>query len=206
MYHSISENLRDPHAIPPIEFKRQMESLRAAHVVSLTEGLELLRDSRSLKGTWAITFDDGFLDFYTNALPILRESNYPVTMFVPTGLVGSYSTWDSYDKTKPLITWRQMEECQQWNVSFGSHTVNHARLTECSDQELMDELQTSLQTLRDRLEHFIPVLAYPGGYQDARIRQAVQNAGYHCALGTSSRWGNGTESDLFQLRRQRFNS
>jgi len=164
MYHSISENLRDPHAIPPIEFKRQMESLRAAHVVSLTEGLELLRDSRSLKGTWAITFDDGFLDFYTNALPVLRELNYPVTMFVPTGLIGTNSTRDGYDKTKPLMTWRQMEECQQWSVTFGSHTINHVRLTECIVETLMVELQTSLQTLRDRLEWVVPALAYPGGY------------------------------------------
>lgn len=205
MYHSISENPGDPHAISPSEFKRQMRSLQAAHVISLEEGLECLEYRRPLKNIWVITFDDGLMDFYTTALPILREYGYPATVFVPTGLVGKSTVWDSYDKTKSLMTWHQMEECQQWNVTFGSHTANHARLTECNDEILMNELQISLQTLQNRLERVISALAYPGGYHDARVRQAARVAGYYCALGASSRWGNGPESDLFQLRRERFN-
>lgn len=206
MYHSISENLRNPQTISTAEFKRQMASFQATHVISLAEGLELLKENQSLKNTWVITFDDGLLDFYTTALPVLREFNYPVTVFIPTGLVGTNSKWDSYNKTKPLMTWKQLEGCQQWKVTFGSHTVNHTRLTECGDDALMGELQTSLHSLQNRLERVIPALAYPGGYHDARVRQAVHNAGYACALGTSSRWGNGSESDLFQLRRQHITS
>jgi peptidoglycan/xylan/chitin deacetylase (PgdA/CDA1 family) len=205
MYHSISENPCDSHAISPSEFKRQMLSLLSAQVISLEEGLNRLWEKRSLKNTWIITFDDALLDFYTNALPILREFGYPVSMFVPTGLVGQSAEWDRYDKAKPLMTWQQLEECQQWNVTFGSHTVNHVRLTECSDETLKDELCISLQTLQDKLEQAVPVLSYPGGYHDARVRQAVSAAGYRCGLGVSSRWGNGPESDPFQLRRQRFN-
>lgn len=205
MYHSISENPQDPHAISPVDFERQMRSLQAASVISLDESLDYLKKKQSLKNVWVITFDDCLLDFYTIALPILREFGYPVTMFIPTGLVGTNSIWDSYDKTKPLMTWEQLEECQQWNVNFGSHTVNHIRLTECSDEILMDELQISLQTLQGRLEHVTPALAFPGGFHDVRVCQAARAVGYVCALGASSRWGNGSESDLFQLRRERFN-
>jgi peptidoglycan/xylan/chitin deacetylase (PgdA/CDA1 family) len=205
MYHSISKHQHDPHAISPTEFKHQMRLLLDSHVVSLEEGLVLLRDKRSLKNTWVITFDDALLDFYTIALPILREFGYPATMFIPTGLVGKNSVWDSYDKTKPLMTWAQLEECQKWNVTFGSHTVNHARLNECADETLMDELQRSLQILQSRLQHITPALAYPGGYHDVRVRLAARAAGYDCALVASSRWGNGPESDLFQLRREGFN-
>jgi len=204
MYHSISENPHDPYAVSPSEFNRQMLSLQKVHVISLGEGLEYLKDKKSLRNIWVITFDDGLLDFYTTALPILQEFGYPVTMFIPTGLVGKSAIWDSYDKTKPLMTWRQMEECQQWNVTFASHTVNHVRLTECSDSTLIYELQTSMYMLQNKLEKVVSALAYPGGYHDARIRQATSIAGYHYGLGASSRWGNGPESDLFQLRRQRF--
>lgn len=206
MFHSISENPRDPHAISPAEFKRQMYSLQTAQVISLEEGLKRLRDQRPLKNVWVITFDDAIRDFYTTALPILENFGYPVTIFVPTGLVGKNAIWDSYDKSRPLMTWRQMEECQRWDVTFGSHTVNHARLTECNNEILMDELQISLQTLQNRLEHVIPALAYPGGYHDARVRQAARAIGFNCALGASSRWGNGPETDLLQLRRERFNN
>jgi peptidoglycan/xylan/chitin deacetylase (PgdA/CDA1 family) len=203
MYHSISENRYDPHAVPLTEFRSQMHSLRDFRVISLEEGLQLLRSKRPLKKTWVITFDDALLDFYSNALPVLREFGYPVTMFVPTGLVGKCAEWDSFDKSKPLMAWAQLEECQKYNVSFGSHTINHVRLDQCGDKMLKDELSVSLQMLRDKLEHVLPALAYPGGYHDIRVRQAAQSEGYSCGLGASSRWGNGHQSDFFQLRREK---
>jgi peptidoglycan/xylan/chitin deacetylase (PgdA/CDA1 family) len=206
MYHSISDNLSDPHATSPHEFERHLCLLQSAQVISLKDGLPRLREKRTLKNTWVITFDDALLDFYTTALPILKQYCYPAFMFVPTGLVGKSATWDGTDTTKPLMTWAQLEESQRSNVTFGSHTVNHPRLTDCSDDELKFELQFSLQILQDRLDRVMPSLSYPGGYQSLRVRQAVCNAGYECAVGTSSHWGNGPESDLFQLRRQYFNS
>ncbi len=204
MYHSIADNPRDPHAISPLAFKRQMQAMQKERVVSLEEALRLLHQPQSLKNFRVITFDDALSDFYTTALPILRDFGYPVTLFVPTGLVGKNAIWDSYDKSKPLMRWDELEKCQQWRVSFGSHTVNHPRLVDCSESTLSDELQASYLTLSARLERVLPALAYPGGYHDSRIRAAVQAAGYTCALGAASRWGNGPESDVFQLRRERF--
>jgi peptidoglycan/xylan/chitin deacetylase (PgdA/CDA1 family) len=204
MYHSIADNPRDPHAISPVEFRRHMLALQSKKLVNLQQGLKVLRSGRLLRGVYVITFDDAYLDFFMNALPILREFGYPVTMFVPTGLVGQCSVWDSYDKSKPLMNWRQMEECQKHGVIFGSHTVNHVRLIECADDMILDELCVSLQMLRDHLEKVLPALAYPGGYHDSRVRSLVRSVGYDCALGAASRWGNGSESDFFQLRRERF--
>jgi len=206
MYHSIAYNPHDPHAVPPAEFRKHMQILQSKQVVSLENGLEYLSQGHPLRDVYVITFDDALLDFYTNVMPVIREFDYPVTMFVPTGLVGQYSLWDSYDTSKPLMNWRQMAECQKYKVTFGSHTVNHVRLTECTDDVIADELSVSLQALRDHLENVIPALAYPGGYQDERVRDAAQAAGYICAVGTASRWGNGSESDFFQLRRERFQS
>jgi peptidoglycan/xylan/chitin deacetylase (PgdA/CDA1 family) len=102
------------------------------------------------------------------------------------------------------MTWGQLEECQQWNITFGSHTTNHARLTTCNNEILIEELQSSLSILRARLDGVLPALAYPGGYNNIQVRQAVCASGYTCALGASSHWGNGYESDWFQLRRERF--
>lgn len=203
MYHSISDNSRDPHALTPQEFQRQMEFLQTKHVVSLLRALELLAGSSSLRDIYVITFDDALLDFYAQALPILRKFGYPATMFVPTGLVGRQALWDTHDNSKPLMNWEQLRACSAFNVTFASHTVSHARLTECSDADLRSELEISLQTLRSELGEAVPALAYPGGYYDARVRGAVRAAGYTCALTASSRWGNGPESDFLQLRRQR---
>lgn len=162
-----------------------------------------LRPGIALKNMFVITFDDALLDFYTQALPILAEFNYPATMFIPTGMVGQKATWDSYDQNKSLMTWEQLKACQKFNISFGSHTVNHIRLTECDDAMMMHELRDSLGMLRELLENVIPALAYPGGYQDERVRKAVELAGYTCGLGASSRWGNRPETNRYQLRQQR---
>lgn len=204
MYHSISENLLDPHAIPPGKFRQQMCFLKTRQVVSLQVALELLNGGSSLRNTYVITFDDALLDFYTNAIPILREFDYPVTMFVPTGLVGSTAIWDSFDPSKQLMNWTQIEECQQWNVTFGSHTVHHTRLTQIPKNIMQEELNKALQMLRNKIDNVFPALAYPGGYHNSIVHSEASRAGYICGLGTFSRWGNGPESDFFQLRRVRF--
>jgi peptidoglycan/xylan/chitin deacetylase (PgdA/CDA1 family) len=205
MYHSISANPLDPHAISPEQFKIHMQSLQSKKVISLMDGISFLQSSRSLHNVYVITFDDALLDFYHTAIPLLSEFGYPVTMFVPTGLVGCNAAWDSYDKSKPLMTWEQMEECQKYNVFFGSHTSTHAYLPGCSDHVLRDELTVSLNTLQDKLRQTIPAIAYPGGYHDERIRRAACESGYICGLGASSHWGNGYETDLFQLHRELLN-
>ncbi|MHB9034780.1 MAG: polysaccharide deacetylase family protein [Anaerolineae bacterium] len=204
MYHSISDNPHDPHAVSPAVFRRQMHLLQNYRVVSFEQGLKLLPTAQVLRKSVIITFDDALQDFYTHALPVLKEFGYPVTVFIPTGLVGQCAVWDSYDQTKRLMAWSHLESCQRYNVSFGSHTVNHARLTTCTAASLEIELRDSLSTLRARLEQVIPALAYPGGYQDQRVRQAARQAGYLYGLGTASRWGNGPETDPFQLRRESF--
>lgn len=204
MYHSISANPEDPHAISPERFLKQMQFLRDKRVLSLSDALTKLGTREHISGDYVITFDDGLLDFYTTALPILKDFGYPVTMFLPTELVGKTSTWDSYDKTKPLMDWDQITECQQWNVTLGSHSAFHSRLTELTDTGVNQELTLSLQTLKANCSKFIPALAYPGGFSNESVASHAKQAGYLCALGAASRWGNGPETDFYHLRRERF--
>src|SRR5690349_17819808 len=90
MYHSIADNPKDIHAVPPAEFDKQMAELsqQSGHgkmkVVSLIEGLRLLREGKAWQGLMAITFDDALRDFLANAVPILKKYDFPATMFVPT--------------------------------------------------------------------------------------------------------------------------
>lgn len=203
MYHSISVNEKDPHSTSPVVFEKHMQFLKKKQVVSLADGLKKILLRQALKDTYVITFDDGLLDFYTTALPILRHFGYPACMFLPTGLMGKTSTWDSYDTTKPLMTWQQAADCQAFDVTFGSHGVAHKRLTELAGDKIISELSGSLADLKDHLDNIVLALAYPGGYFNASVKDATIKAGYHYGLGTASHWGNGQETDPFQLRRQR---
>ena len=69
-------------------------------------------------------------------------------------------------------------------VRVGSHTRTHPRLTELGREELVRELTGSLADL-DRLPHSIPVLSYPHGDHDRRVRAEAASAGYGAAYTTS---------------------
>ena len=82
----------------PQEFARQMEYLsKWFHVVSLTDLVEWLRGNKDLPRYAAlITFDDGYLDNYTSAFPILRKNNFPALIFLTTGHINTDAPfyWD----------------------------------------------------------------------------------------------------------------
>lgn len=82
----------------PEDFDRQMNYLaKWFSVVSLKDVVEWLDDRRELPPYAAlITFDDGYLDNYTSAFPILRKYQFPALIFLTTGHIGTDAPfyWD----------------------------------------------------------------------------------------------------------------
>lgn len=80
------------------EFDRQLDYLaKWFHVVSLKDIVEWLDGHKELPPHAAlITFDDGYLDNYTSAFPILRKYNFPALIFLTTGHIGADAPfyWD----------------------------------------------------------------------------------------------------------------
>jgi len=77
-------------AVPPARFERQMRHLSRAYRPMALEELAI----RNLEGTVppgavAVTFDDGYTDVETHALPILRRYGIPATVFLATGCIGT---------------------------------------------------------------------------------------------------------------------
>jgi peptidoglycan/xylan/chitin deacetylase (PgdA/CDA1 family) len=85
-------------------------------------------------------------------------------------------------------------------IEFGSHSVNHPWLTRLPESELLDELTRSREVLASIVEHPLPVLAYPYGDVNPRVKQAVESAGYTAALAVNS-GPLAIEEDPFEIRR-----
>jgi peptidoglycan/xylan/chitin deacetylase (PgdA/CDA1 family) len=91
MYHQVTKRSSDPWslAVSPEYFDQQMLYLKKNYdVLPLRELAETIRKKKIKKPVVAITFDDGFEDNFTTALPILEQYNLPATFFVSTDLVG----------------------------------------------------------------------------------------------------------------------
>lgn len=91
MYHRIAVERQDPWdlCVSPANFSEQLDVLaRTAEVVPLREFTQRLKSARSKRPTVAITFDDGYVDNFAAALPLLKKFNAPATIFIATDWIG----------------------------------------------------------------------------------------------------------------------
>jgi len=208
MYHNIG--IPPPGAalrslyVSPRMFRFQMWYLKAAgfRVVPLGEILSFMNGTGAGGKVVALTFDDGFHDFYENAWPVLKRYGYPSTVFLVSDLVGRENVWDSTDLgvTKKLLDWDHIKELNDAGVLFGSHTKTHPFLTKLPDSEMKNEVHGSKTTLEERLGKSVDFFCYPYGDYDERVIAAVKDAGYAGAI-TTKRGLIHQGDDAFSMRR-----
>ncbi len=183
MYHYVDDEpppmgpYADSLTVRTPEFRRQMEYLVKNGYVTLdlaTVYLAMAGDTLPGEKHVAITFDDGGLDNYTHAFPILKEHGLTATFFVITEEIGrpGYMTWD------------QLREMAQAGMSVQSHTAFHSDLRNTTDSKLKAELAGSRATIAEELGKTAYALCYPAGAYDERTIEAVKQAGYVMALTT----------------------
>jgi len=208
MYHNIDippEGARIPNLyVTPRMFAFQMWYLKTAgfRVVSIQDLVAAVEAGDARHNMVAITFDDGYADFYHNAYPILKHHGYPSTVYVVSGFAGKYNVWDSGNEThqKPMMDWNQIDEVRENNVQIGSHTRSHPELTTLSDDVLDEELVGSKKDIEKRVNQTVEHFCYPYGDCNDRIQAAVRKAGYRFAV-TTQRGHVVKGNDPFALRR-----
>jgi peptidoglycan/xylan/chitin deacetylase (PgdA/CDA1 family) len=196
-YHAIDDTPENPFSVSPAQFAAQMALLKASfRVIALSEAVAYLQGQAELtQNAVVITFDDGLLDNYQHAYPVLREFNLPATMFLVPNFIESSNA--------RFITWQQAREMGSHLIEFGSHTSSHHSLTTIPLSQARAELVESRQTIEQRLGQPVRHFSYPfGTFRDFNdnVKTLVQETGYHCACASV----NGTNApgcDLFALRR-----
>ncbi|MGA5898058.1 polysaccharide deacetylase family protein [Streptomyces venetus] len=187
MYHSVGDCSDDPYRITvtPERLDRQLAWLRRRGLrgVSVTELLAARArgEGRDLVG---LTFDDGYTDFVTEALPRLRRWNCGATLFVLPGRFGGENSWDPLGPRKPLLTADGIRSAAAEGVEIGSHGLTHVDLTKADDLTLKSEVAESRARLEELTGAPVEGFCYPYGTIDARAVAAVRQAGYSyaCAI------------------------
>ena len=166
----------------PELFRARMEALAESGppVVPL---LECLRRP----GTIALTFDDGFVNFATEAWPVLRRLGLPVTLFVVSGRVGKTNGWNPRGAKipeLPLLDWPALRELWGGGVELGAHSHTHFDLTRVPGERLDDEFELPLRMIQERVGTRPRTFAYPYGKVSPWVQTKAAEY-YQAACGTA---------------------
>jgi peptidoglycan/xylan/chitin deacetylase (PgdA/CDA1 family) len=173
------------NCMPRELFAAQMRTLAAAgyRTLGLEDAAALMRRRTPPPPRCvAITFDDGYLDTFEAAVPILRRFGFTATVFVVAGLVGRHSLWDAGKCcTAPLMGWPHLLRLLDWGFAIGSHTLTHPELSALPRDEARHEIVESRARLERGLGRAITSFCYPFGEWDETTYRLVRAAGYTAA-------------------------
>ncbi len=190
LYHRVSDEARDNLTVGVEQFERQMRLLREhCEVLSIEQVLATASPRRGRRPLVAVTFDDGYLDNYANAAPILRRYRIPCAFFVSTGIVASNRPFphDVRRGNPPIamMNWDHLRAMRRWGFTIGSHTVEHIDCVAESEDRVSAELAQSRDDLVRELGPLTPLFAYPYGGRNQMNQERlalVREAGYAACL------------------------
>jgi peptidoglycan/xylan/chitin deacetylase (PgdA/CDA1 family) len=184
--------------VHPRRFEHHLRLLRLLGFRSLspTELLAFHGDpNATLPGRrYILAADDGIDDAVA---ALRRHGDLDPQVFVCTSSIGGSAWWAD---NEPIASWEELRELQSVGGVIGSHARDHTPLPEHGPEALDDELAGSLRDLEAHLPGFSPLLAYPHGRHDERVRAAAIAAGYRAAF-TTEPGRNGAGTDIYCLRR-----
>lgn len=175
-------------------------------VLPFSKQVSSLRSGFGVSGTLSITFDDGYLDNYEVAVPILQRYKLPATFFIATDFIGTekVAPWDK-GLSHPMkwMDWRHVREISDSGFEIGCHTASHLDMGVSDRDTIKQELIRSKGVLEDKLGKPIRLFAYPfGGRKNisASALDVVQELGFECC---ASCYGgvNGAATNPYEIKR-----
>jgi peptidoglycan/xylan/chitin deacetylase (PgdA/CDA1 family) len=173
--------------VSPQAFARQMAWLKWLGYTGLSMGAlqPYLLGERTGKVV-GVTFDDGYQNNLTHALPVLARHGFSSTCYAVSGLLGKTNIWDESIGV-PQTPLMDEGEIRQWvagGQEIGSHTHRHVNLLETNEPGGRDEMalgKTGLESVVGRpVEHF----CYPYGHYEARHVELAREMGFATATTT----------------------
>ena len=190
LYHRVSDEARDNLTVGVAQFDRQMALLRRhCRVLSLDEVLAADDVPHSAVPLVCVTFDDGYLDNYLYAAPILARHGVPAAFFVSTRIVASERRFPHDVRREnppiPVLNWDQLRAMRAEGFTIGSHAATHIDCAAEPEDVVVRELAQSRDDLARELGVAAPIFAYPyGGRQHMTPSRLalVKAAGYTACL------------------------
>ena len=171
LYHRIGDT-EGPLTVTPEKFETDLIRLQELGYSTIT--LETFRrylvnsDIRLPDKPIMLSLDDGYLDNFMNAYPILRRYGMTAAFYIITSMVGEADR----------LTKGNIREMAANGMSIGSHTVSHRPLGDMGDEEASNELSLSRTYLEELLQKSVDFIAYPKGSYNGSTGAEASEAGY----------------------------
>jgi len=206
MYHHINPNDGDMITVTPEAFEEHLRSIKKGgyKTLGLNELMGFMDGTfRCDKKTLVITFDDGYLDNFIYAFPLLKKYNQRAVIFAVTdwldgatnapideaGLAEYKKKPPTHNETKSLVqegsfskavmNWDMAREMHESGlVEIASHTATHGDCDTLSDKKLECELKNSKKKLEEKLKTPCEYLCWPRGKFSEGAIKAAKKAGY----------------------------
>lgn len=173
--------------VAPESFARQMACLKLLGYKGLSmSDLKpyLLGEKRGQ--VVGITFDDGYLNNLSQALPVLSKYRFSSTCYAVSGLLGKTNVWDKSLGIAQtcLMNESQIREWVQGGQEVGSHTRRHIDLMNASDDESQVDMKLGKNELELILKQSVDHFCYPYGHYDSRHVAIAEQLGFLSATTT----------------------
>jgi peptidoglycan/xylan/chitin deacetylase (PgdA/CDA1 family) len=165
LYHNISKTFSPYGSIVfPEVFRKHIKFIKSKGIKFLSPDEFFKADSGVL-----LTFDDGFVDLYEFAFPVLMAENIPAIIFVVSGYAGKKNDWEvTLGKSFTHLSWDKIKEMRKYGITIGSHSHLHPDYSRSSLDVVKKDMKESLEIISDKIGEKVKYLSYPFG----RIRES----------------------------------
>jgi peptidoglycan/xylan/chitin deacetylase (PgdA/CDA1 family)/LPS sulfotransferase NodH len=170
------------NAINTQAFEQQLQYLKnqGYYSASWSDWQRAKRDRTPLPGKAVIiTFDGGYMEFFTSVFPLLKRFNFTATVFLVAESVGKTNTWEKAEVAElQLMGWPEIRQLRDAGIEFGSMSATYQPLTALSATEIVREAANSRAILERGLGKSVRCFAYPYGKVDSIVEHLVGAIGY----------------------------
>jgi peptidoglycan/xylan/chitin deacetylase (PgdA/CDA1 family) len=203
MYHYISDppkganDIRRDLSLPGPDFELQLRYLvnEGYHSISMQDLIMHIQQGTPLpEKPIILTFDDGYKDAFTVAVPLLKKYGFTGTFFIFTQPI--------MKENRDYLSWQEIELMSAAGMEIGSHSASHPDLREQPDDVLMSEIVDSKKEIEAHIHKPVRSFCYPANTYNSGVIQKVQEAGYWAAV-TTQQGVEHTSDNRLLLRRVR---
>jgi peptidoglycan/xylan/chitin deacetylase (PgdA/CDA1 family) len=201
MYHHVvdlpanASELQQTWTVAPKNFDAQMQWIaeHGFHSITMAQLVGHLKQRQPLPAKpIIISFDDGWVEQYATAFPILKKY----------GLGGAFFIYTNPVARNGFVTWAQLQEMSAAGMDIQSHSLSHPHLRALAPEAAQKEITDSKMLIEQKLGKPVIAFDYPDGEYNSAVIEMVKRAGYTCAV-TIAAGDRQRADELFTLHRTR---